>query len=298
MTFNVINEDRGKTLTDEDYEVKRGRPLSSQYSVELGFPFNKRIGSNLERLRNAVIHQDYDVTILVDGQEGAGKSVFALQIAYFLDIDRNIDIHKQVCYYPEQFKKAVSTLGKGKAIIWDEARRGLNRRRSMEKINIDITDMLAECRYKNLFIIVVMPSFFDMDINVAIHRSELLFNVYVDWKGDVSKPLRRGFVRMYSKRGKADLHQLNRRYSYPFMPNESFDATFSHYYVVDEDEYRKLKIEAFKKYQEDAKKIDPHSCPSCGLKNILTRVNGSKRCRSCGLVWERGLEDADRRKRK
>lgn len=239
------------------------RPLSSPYSVELGYSFNITLANNLMYWRNAVLHQDMDCGIIVDGSEGAGKSVFGLQIAKFLDIDRQVDLDKQVCYFPKQFKEAVLSLKKGKAIVWDEARRGLNRRRSISEGNLTITDMLAECRQHNLFLIIIMPSFYDMDLNVAVWRTRILIHVWYNMDPtNVDRPLKRGYFRMYNEEGKKLLYtnkMSRQRYEYPHMPNHSFDATFAHYYVVDEAEYRKRKREAEQVYRGETKQelVDP-----------------------------------------
>jgi hypothetical protein len=233
-------------LSDEAANINNR--LTAKYSTELGFSFNTNLGSNLEILKNAVMKQDFDAAILVDGSEGSGKSVIGMQIAYMLDKDHHLDLKTQICFYPEQFMTAVKTLDRGKAIVWDEARRGLNRRRSIKNINLSITDMLAECRSRNLFLIIIMPSFYDMDMNVAVWRSRALVHVWYTWdKNDKEMPLRRGFFRFYNEEGKKNLYtnkMTRQRYDYPYLHNMSFDATFINWYVVDEQEYKRLKKEA------------------------------------------------------
>lgn len=264
------------------------RPLSTEISLQLGFSFNNRLWKNIELLRNATLNQDFDCVVLVDGNEGAGKSVFGMQIAKALDKDRSIDIDTQVCWYPEQVAEAITTLEKGKAIVWDEARRGLNRRRSTQEVNMEITDLLAECRQNNLFLVVIMPSFYDMDMNVAVWRSRLLIHVWYDW--DVEnreKPLSRGKFRMYSERGKKRLYtdkNARQGYHYPFLKDECFDATFVNYYVVNEDDYRRRKKESEQKYREKNKKP---VCEVCKSAQLRFRVSDKMMvCRLCGWVGD------------
>lgn len=230
------------------------RPLSSEFSVQLGFSFNITLGRNLLFLRNAVMNQDFDAAIIIDGKEGSGKSVFAQQVATFLDCEHHLDLDTQICFTPDQFKHAVGNLKKGKAVIWDEARRGLNRRRFGSDVNLTITDMLAECRQHNLFMIIVMPSFYDMDLNVAIHRTRALIHVYYEWNiDDLEHPLQRGFFRFYNEDGKNELYAnkyLRQRYKYPHIQNHSFDATFVHRYTVDETAYRERKRVAEADYRK------------------------------------------------
>lgn len=234
------------------------RPLSSEYSVKLGYSFNLRLGKNLEPYRNATLYQDWDCAGIIDGKEGSGKSVLAQQIATFFDKDNRLDVETQICFTPEDFRTAVTTLEPGKAIVWDEARSGLNRRRSTQDVNIEITDMLAECRQRNLFMVIVMPTFYDMDMNVAVWRTRFLVHVWYSWSDDKSKPLERGFFRFYSEEGKKRLYTnkyFRQRYEYPFLPQDSFEATFPHFYTVPEKEYRKKKRQAMGYYKRNSKDV-------------------------------------------
>lgn len=224
------------------------RPLSSKYSLERGYSFNLRLGKNLEFWRKAVRNQNMDFSLVIDGKEGSGKTVLGQQVAEFFDIDGELDLNTQICFTPKQFEKAVLSLKQFKSIVWDEARSGLNRRRSTQKVNTQITDMLSRCRRRNLFLIIIMPAFYDMDLNVAVHRTRALIHVWYDFGSeDPDKPLRRGFFRFYTEEGKKSLytnkfHRMS--YNYPFLRNSCFDGTFTDHWCVDEKEYDRLKFES------------------------------------------------------
>lgn len=236
---------------------KVGDRLTAPQSLEVGFSFNKYLASNLRPYKMATLNQDFDCAVIIDGPEGAGKSVLAQQVAAFLDKDHHLDLDTQICFTPDDFMAAVQTLEKGKAIVWDEARRGVNRRRSMDTVNLDVTDMLAECRQNNLFMVIVMPTFYDMDMNVAVWRTRFLIHVTFDFEsGDPEKPLRRGFFRLYSFTGKKNLYtnrHLRQRYEYPLLSQDSFDASFPHHYCVDEQAYRAKKRGAESYYKSQKK---------------------------------------------
>ena len=110
-----------------------------------------------------VIKKDWDMMLAVDGDEGGGKSVFAMQIAKYLDEDFGID---QIAFTPEEFMKKVLAAKKYQAVIFDEAYSGLSSRGTMGRVNKMIVRMLAEIRQKNLFILIVLPSFFDLDLSL------------------------------------------------------------------------------------------------------------------------------------
>jgi len=275
------------------------RPLSSKYSVELGFSFDKWLGSNLELWRNAVMNQDIDCFVIIDGKEGSGKSVFGLQVAHFLDKDRHIDQEKQVCFTPEEVKHAITTLPKHKAIVYDEAKRGLNRRRSTENTNIELTELFAECRQNNLFLVVILPAFHDLDMNVAVFRSRVLIHVYYKWNlDDRENPLVRGYARFYNEEAKKYIYcnkAIRQQYKHP-RHKDSFDFRFPHHYVVDEARYRERKKEAVMHFnkQKEGKNKRP-TCDACGS-NQLRYLEKTKtwKCRNCR--WSVGLS-ADIRKK-
>jgi hypothetical protein len=258
------------------------RPLSAEFSLLLGFRFSTRLGKNLQILRDATLKQNFDACIIVDGKEGSGKSVLAQQVAAFMDVEHKIEL-SQVCFRKDDVMKLALSLPKGKAIVYDEARGGLNRRRSMDDVNIELTDMLAEIRQRNLFFIFVMPSFYDMDMNVAVWRTRCLIHVFYDWNIESSEPLVRGSFRFYSEEGKKQLYcnkYYRQSYAYPFLNDNSFDDRFGDHYVVDKEEYIKKKAEAARYYIQK----DPYKCSECGLKALNAREDGTLRCR-LGHVW-------------
>ena len=55
--------------------MKKGRPLTTPYSVMMGHSFDTTLGHNLTWWRNAVLEQDMDFACFVDGKEGSGKSL-------------------------------------------------------------------------------------------------------------------------------------------------------------------------------------------------------------------------------
>ena len=267
------------------------RPLSSPYSVEMGFSFDRWLGSNLEFWRNAVINQDIDCFILVDGKEGSGKSVHGLQVAHYLDIEHKIDLDTQVCFTPQEVKEAITVLPKFKAIVYDEAKRGLNRRRSTENTNIELTELFAECRQNNLFLVVIMPSYFDMDMVVAVWRSRVLIHVYYKWDTkNREKPLMRGYARFYNEDAKKYLYcnkAIRQLYKYP-RHKDSFDYAYPHHYVVDEAKYRAKKAQAVKDYASKPQDTRP-SCPGCSSKDTRFRVKTNDwTCKSCGFIIKCG----------
>jgi hypothetical protein len=98
--------------------------------------------------------------------------------------------------------------------------------------------MLAEIRQKNLFIFIVLPTFFDLDRYVALWRSRALIHIYT------GKSFERGYFMFFNTERKKDLYIYGKKtYSYK-MPKANFFGRFPKGYMVNEAEYRKKKLDS------------------------------------------------------
>lgn len=205
--------------------------------VEIGqhrFSMDGYLFSNCQAGKK-MLRDDNDLVIIIDGGEGSGKSVLAQQVATTLDPTFNIN---RITFTPRAFMQAVKDAQKYEAVIYDEAFSGLINRTSLTWTNLIIVKMLAEVRQKNLALIIVAPTFFDLDRYVALWRSRFLINVY---RG---KQYERGYFRFFSFEKKKDLFVDGRqRYNY-LCTKPDFYGRFSNYYTVNEHSYRQLKYQA------------------------------------------------------
>ena len=73
-------------------------------------------------------------------------------------------------------------------------------------------------------------------------------------------------------------------YEYPFLKNHCFDATFPHHYVVDEQEYRRLKRESEEEYRKSPTG-GRRRCPECS--SVKLRYLKTKKLWGCEMCpWE------------
>lgn len=200
---------------------------------------NPVIKSQLLAIKDRVLNKDRDFVAVYDGEEGVGKSVLAMQHAKILDPSFCLE---RVVFTAEQFIKMIRSgnMKKGQAIVLDEAFSSANSRASLSEVNRSMIALATEMRQKNLFVLLVLPTFFDLDRYFALWRCRALFHVYFTPNED------RHYI-VFDKATKKLLY-LNgkKRYDYtkpkaPFPPSEFFNQ-----YVVDEKEYRAKKAEAFK----------------------------------------------------
>ena len=199
-----------------------------------------------------IITKDWDAIFLVDGTEGGGKSVLAQQGAAALDPTFSIE---QIAFTPEEFKNAIINAKKYQAVIYDEAYTGLSSRGTMSDINKTLVSMLAEIRQKNLFVFIVMPTFFDLDRYAAIWRSRGLLHVYTD------KGYGRGYFSYYNKDRKKNLYILGKKFYDYRKPRPNFRGRFTNYYVVDEEEYRQKKLKALTEHKSKAQVKEEERIP-------------------------------------
>lgn len=188
--------------------------------------------SNLSILKKNIT-DDGDNVIVVAGQEGAGKSVFAMTIGWFLNPGMVLE---DVCFNPEDFKRRVLGASKGQTIIYDEAITGMRTARWASEVYGALINLVAQIRQKNLNIILVIPSFFELGKYFAIHRSVALFLIS-------KKDGMRGFYRAYGMDKKQKLYVKGRRdYDYKVVYSD-FHGKFPKFYPVDEQKYRKKKLD-------------------------------------------------------
>jgi len=199
-----------------------------------------QIKGELLKVKDRVLHKDRDFICCYDGEEGVGKSVLAQQHAVILDPAFTID---NIVFNADQFIKKIKdpNTKKGTCIILDEAFSSANSRGSLTEVNRSMVGLATEMRQKNLFILLVLPSFFDLDRYFALWRCRALFHVYFTPEED------RHYI-VFNKDSKKMLYLLGKKfYNYnkpkaPFAPSKFFNQ-----YTVDEEDYRKKKAEAFSK---------------------------------------------------
>lgn len=194
----------------------------------------------LAKVKSRVLEKDRDWFAVIDGEEGAGKSVLAQQIAAYLDPEFNLD---KIVFTSEEFIKIIKDpkTKKGACIVLDESFNAANNRASLTEVNRAMAGLATEMRQRNLFVLMVLPSFFDLDRYFALWRCRALIHVYFTQDED------RHYI-IFPKNEKKILYLTGKKmYSYnkPKSPFPPF--TFPNHYTVDEAQYRKKKATAFSK---------------------------------------------------
>lgn len=137
-------------------------------------PIGPVIRANLDRVTNNYLKRDRDFILVVDGDEGEGKSTLAWSCCKYVDPTFNAE---RIAYDQHQFKELVQKSSIGQALLIDEGGWMLFSREAMTRMNKEIVKILMAIRMKNLFVVVCIPSFWKIDDYIRTHRARALFRV-------------------------------------------------------------------------------------------------------------------------
>lgn len=179
--------------------------------------------------------RDDDFVAAIDGGEGTGKSVFALQIAKLFDPNFSL---ANICMNANEFKKQIKEAKRGTCVVYDEAFTGLSSKGALTEINKFLVELMMEMRQKNLKVLIVLPTFFMLEKYVALFRARCLFHVY-------RKQGSRGHWIYFGRKKKKLLYLLGKKFLSYKEPRSEKKGKFQNTYTVNEAEYRKKKEAAF-----------------------------------------------------
>lgn len=181
--------------------------------------------------------KDEDYVLVIDGEERSGKSTLAQQIAKYIDPTFN---ETRMCLSPDEFKQQISGAKHRKiAVVFDEAYGGMGSAGVLSETNRIIKGMVMEMGQKNLFVIIVLPTFYLLDKYVAIWRAKGLLHVFKTRKT-------KGIWRWFNRKKKRALYlskgKLTYSYDYPTTRvRTKRRGRFYGKYVINEAKYRKKK---------------------------------------------------------
>ena len=217
------------------------------YSTEeLGYYVATETMEQIRSGRDKVLKSNLDRVICIDGREGeGGKSTLAFQLAYAYDRSFCLD---RVVFSSKDFENALRTAEKGQAIVWDESFVGLSSKGSLSKVNKRLVQLLMEVRQRNLFIFIVLPSFFMLEKYVAIFRSQALFHCYCS-----KESVNRRYYKIYNYNNKKLLYIFGKALMSYYKPKVPYSYRFYAKFppTIDRVEYEQKKKTAFLDISED-----------------------------------------------
>ena len=215
------------------------------------FYIDKQIKKQLLKGQEAIRIAGQDRIYLITGKEGAGKSLLAIQLAYFVDNNLSLD---DITMTADDFFDKVRTTTK-KVVIGDEIFAGLSSKGALTKENKRLVKLLIECRQRGLTIFLCIPSIFLLEKYVAIFRSHALFNVQISRRSYKNR-----FYKVYNYMNKKILFMAGHKYMSYSKPvlwkKHRFYGKFPP--TIKKEDYENKKARAFKEikgkeYNEDTK---------------------------------------------
>jgi hypothetical protein len=175
-------------------------------------------------------------------ENGTGKSALAQQIgeAYTdlvnqhqkTELDFNM---RNVVFRPKELIERAFKVPKYSCVILDE----WEDLHYWSELGMTLRQFFRKCRQLNLFILIIIPNFFQMPMNYAISRS--LFAIDVQFKTEPNKPFARGYFSFYNFKGKKELYIKGKKFQDYNVVKPNFSGRFLDGYAVPDKVYRDAK---------------------------------------------------------
>jgi hypothetical protein len=210
---------------------------------EISYHIDKKMIKFLNKIKNMISKKDKDYVMIIDGYEGSGKSTAAQQWGKF--VDPSLDLPR-ICMTADEFKQAIMDSKQKQCVIYDEAVTGMSSGDTITRIGRLLKSMMMQMRQKNLFVIVIIPSIFELNKYTVLSRSRNFFHIY-ESKGKM------GYFVGYNRKDTKLLY-LKGKKTYTYRVKSRFIGRFLGKYVVDEQKYRDKKEKALFSIEKEEKK--------------------------------------------
>lgn len=222
--------------------LKKRYPLGSIPKQQTdGRYINETLSENIKLLAKNIKKDMTYLGIITSStlEVGTGKSVFAQQIseAYleyvrqFHDIDNRLTMNNLV-FRPQDIIERSFEVPRYSVIICDEWEDS----HYWSELGTTLRQFFRKCRQLNLFIIVIIPNFFQLPMSYAISRSVFLVDVRFTGEFD------RGYFSFYNFKKKKNLYIRGKKTQDYDSIKPNFTGRFVDGYVVDREQYLKEKM--------------------------------------------------------
>lgn len=204
------------------------------------YSIDKRLAHKLDLIIRRIKGTD-DALLLIDGDEGQGKSNMAAGIAGYIHIKTGRPLSVDNIFFDLDKLTDFAIKTEKQIIIWDEAALGGLAVEWWRKNQIKFTKLLMVARKKKHFIIICIPKFFKLNEYFVVDRSIGMINVYS------KRNIQKGRFRYFNKKKKEKLYNSWKKSRFrAYTKFMSFGGSFviALPKVFDEEEYEKKKDEA------------------------------------------------------
>lgn len=121
--------------------------------------------------------KDWDLVIVITGEEGVGKSTLALILAILIDLKFNLKRNLIFSPTKEKMAQKIQSLPRRSCIVADEAIKILYKMEYWSGVQKYLNKLFAVCRDDNHVVILCIPNFQDLNKYFRSHRAKLWFHV-------------------------------------------------------------------------------------------------------------------------
>lgn len=206
-------------------------------TLPLGSPDGIYLNVNLlKKLENVhkLIRKNFDAVILISGGERVGKSTLGMAIGHYLS-NGTLTINNFASGMNDAAEK-IKNLPNKSVLIVDEASLVASSKDTMKKEQKHLMKILDVVGQKNMIFIFILPSFFDLNKQVALRRSKFLLHCYVD------EHLNRGKFAYFGEKKKRILYHLGKKnFDSYAKPHPDWRGDFPAFKPVFYEQYLELK---------------------------------------------------------
>ncbi len=253
---------------------------------------NETLHQNIKLLAKNITKDMTYLGILTSStlEVGTGKSVFAQQIAeVYLEEVRaihGIDNHltmKNLVFRPRDIIERSFKVPRYSVIICDE----WEDLHYLSELGKSLRQFFRKCRQLNLFILIIIPNFFQLPMSYAISRS--VFLIDVKFMGEFD----RGYFSFYNFGKKKNLFVQGRKAQNYDCVKPNFTGRFVDGYVVDRKEYLAAKLKDLEDQEnlEKTKGISEKDIKAKMFYTIYNNLKGitiDKLSSACGITSRTG----------
>lgn len=181
---------------------------------------------------------------------GTGKSVFCTQIgeAWTEIINNKYNLNLEfttnnIVFRPKDLIERSFELPKYSFILLDEWEDASY----WSELGMTLRQFFRKCRQLNLFMMVIIPNWFQLNLSYAVSRSAFAVDVKFE------QGFQRGFFDFYGFEAKKNLYVRGKKFHNYKVQRPNFQGRFTDGYGVPEKEYREAKLRDLMTYEETKK---------------------------------------------
>tara|TARA_Y100000310_G_C20701481_1_gene830378 strand:- start:1422 stop:2375 length:954 start_codon:yes stop_codon:yes gene_type:complete len=194
---------------------------------------HNRLREKLDNIKK-IVKRKWDAVFLIDGHERIGKSTLGMTAAWYLS-DAKLTIDNFASGMTDAAEKAEKLPDKSILFV-DEGSLVFNSKDSMTREAKKLQKVLDVIGQKNMIFIIVLPSFFDLNKNIATRRSKFLLHVYT------ASDMKRGRFTYFGPNKKRHLYALGKKnFGSYTKPKSDWLGNFDDFHLPFDEEYIKLK---------------------------------------------------------